>query len=225
MADTKHNNYKKAYKTRIAKKDSNKINHRKIANKMMKESQKNLIPTMNNKLKEIINKIRELKIDSDSGLVSTQIELILSNRNIYDIASSSAIKEYTSEELMIGFEMYRNVIAEINKKFSYPPSVFTFCGFMNISTTTYKNYKSNPDKNEVIQMIDDYIAGIQLTSAQLGKLKEITTIFGLKSLHGFYEAQAPVHVKKEIKVDLDEIDRQIKALNKGKPIDVEYEEK
>ena len=45
------------------------------------------------------------------------------------------------------------------------------------------------------EMIDDYIAGIQFTSAQLGKIKEVITIFGLKSIHGLYEAQAPVQVK------------------------------
>ena len=94
---------------------------------------------------------------------------------------------------------------------------------MNISSTTYKNYLTDPDKAEAMRMIDDYIAGVQFTSAQMGKLKEISTIFGLKATHGWYEAQAPVQIKGEVKLDIDEIRSTIKEINKGKAIDVEYD--
>ena len=185
----------KARRNYNQKQDKEKIQHRELAKKMLDEASKDLIPTMRKKVEEI-----------------------------NDIVVSSLQRQYTPEELMIGLELYRQIIAKINEKMTYPPSVYTFCSFMNMSSTTYKNYKTDPDKAEVMQMIDDYIAGTQLTSAQLGKLKEITTIFGLKSIHGFYEAQAPVVIKQDIKVDIDEIQSQIKELNKGKAIDVDYEE-
>lgn len=210
-------------KTTKEKRDKEKVKHREIANKMLEQSKKDLIPTMKKKVEEISKKIEEL-IGKDEGLITTQIELIIASRSITDIASISKPKMYTAEELMIGLELYRQVIAKINEKFTYPPNVYTFCGFMNMSSNQYKNYKSDPDKAEVMQMIDDYIAGVQFTSAQMGKLKEITTIFGLKSIHGFYEAPAPVTVKQEIKIDIDEIQSQIKQLNKGKVIDGDFEE-
>lgn len=222
MRDNKEK-MKKAVDIHKEKKDREKVQHRELAKKMLAEASKDLIPTMKKKVEEISQKIEEL-VGKEEGLIATQIELIIANRSLNDIATGSIQRQYTPEELMIGLELYRQIIAKINEKITYPPSIYTFCSFMNMSSTTYKGYKTDPDKSEVMQMIDDYIAGTQFTSAQLGKLKEITTIFGLKSIHGFYEAQAPVVVKQDIKIDIDEIQNQIKELNKGKAIDVEYEE-
>lgn len=219
-----NNNIYKATKEKFKQKDRKKVQHRAIANKMLKEASKELIPTMKRKVEKISEEVEKV-VGKDDGLITTQIELIIGNRSLNEIASGSLQRMYTSEELLIGLELYRQVIANINEYITYPPSVYTFCSFMGMSSTTYKNYKSDPDKSEAIQMIDDYIAGIQFTSAQLGKLKEITTIFGLKAIHGFYEAPAPITIKKEVKVDIDEIQSQIKALSKGKAIDVEFEEK
>lgn len=221
---SREKNIEKANKISKERKDKKIVQHREIANKMLAKASKDLIPTMRKKVEMISKKVEQL-VGKDEGLIATQIELIIANRSLNDIASSSMQRVYTSEELMIGLELYRQVIAKINEKFTYPPSVFTFCSFMNMSTITYKNYKVDPDRAEVIQMIEDYIAGIQLTSAQLGKLREVTTIFGLKSVHGFYEAQAPTTIKGEIKIDIDEIQKQVKELNREKAIDVEYEEK
>ena len=203
--------------------DSKKVLNREIANRMMEQSKKELIPYMQNKVKEISEKIQEV-LKKDNGLITTQIELLIGNRNISELASGGISKSFTSEELMIALEMYRQVIAKINEKIIYPPSIFTFCSFIGISTVTYNSYKSDPDRAEVIQMIEDYIAGIQFTSSQIGKLKEITTIYGMKAIHGYYENPTPITIKNDITLDIDEIQNQIKALNKGRAIDVEYEE-
>ena len=190
---------------------------------MMEQSKKELIPYIQNKVKEISEKIQEV-LKKDNGLITTQIELLIGNRNISELASGGISKSFSSEELMIALEMYRQVIAKINEKIIYPPSIFTFCSFIGISTVTYNSYKSDPDRAEVIQMIEDYIAGIQFTSSQIGKLKEITTIYGMKAIHGYYENPTPITIKNDITLDIDEIQNQIKALNKGRAIDVEYEE-
>ena len=208
----------------VTRRDKEKIQHRDIGNKMLQKATKELIPTMQKKVEEIAIKVEEL-IGDDVGLLAPQIELIIGNRSINDLASATQSRSYTAEELMIGLELYRQVIAMINTKVLYPPSIYTFCSFMNISSTTYKSYLTDPDKAEAMRMIDDYIAGVQFTSAQMGKLKEISTIFGLKATHGWYEAQAPVQIKGEVKLDIDEIRSTIKEINKGKAIDVDYEEK
>ena len=216
-------NIDKGVKETKIKRDKNKVLHRELANTMFEEAKKELIPLMQNKVNEIAKKMEEL-VGKDKGLITPQIELIIGNRSLYEIASGTIQKSFTPEELMIGLEMYRQVIAKVNEKVVYPPSIFTFCSFIGITSTTYNNYKSDPDRAEVIQMIEDYISGIQFTSAQIGKIKEITTIFGMKAIHGFYENPAPVIIKNDIKLDIDEIQSQIKALNKGKAIEVEYEE-
>ena len=216
-------NIDKGVKETKIKRDKNKVLHRELANTMFEEAKKELIPLMQNKVNEIAEKMEEL-VGKDKGLITTQIELIIGNRSLYEIASGTIQKSFTPEELMIGLEMYRQVIAKVNEKVVYPPSIFTFCSFIGITSTTYNNYKRDPDRAEVIQMIEDYISGIQFTSAQIGKIKEITTIFGMKAIHGFYENPAPVIIKNDIKLDIDEIQSQLKALNKGKAIEVEYEE-
>ena len=63
------------------------------------------------------------------------------------------------------------------------------------------------------------------TQAQLGELKEISTIFDLKSQHGFVEAQAPTTIIHEKKIDVEDIRSQLMELKRGKAIEMDYEEK
>ena len=205
------------------RKDKNIKNREEISKKVFEETKKELIPNMQKKLSDISEKISYI-IDKDNGLIATQIELILGERSWSDICTINN-KSFTSSELLIGLELYRQAIAIINEKITYPPSIYTFCSFMGISTATYTSYRADSERTEAIKMIDDYIAGIQFTSAQLGKIKEVITIFGLKSIHGLYEAQAPVQVKSNDKTDIDEIRDQIKLLKKTGIIEAQYEEK
>lgn len=205
------------------RKDKNIKSREEISKKVFEETKKDLIPNMQKKLSDISEKVSNI-IDKDNGLVATQIELILGERSWADICTINN-KSFTASELLIGLELYRQAIAIINEKVTYPPSIYTFCSFMGISTATYTSYRADSERAEAIKMIDDYIAGIQFTSAQLGKIKEVITIFGLKSIHGLYEAQAPVQVKSNDKTDIDEIRDQIKLLKKTGIIEARYEEK
>lgn len=205
------------------RKDKNIKSREEISKKVFEETKKDLIPNMQKKLSDISEKVSNI-IDKDNGLVATQIELILGERSWADICTINN-KSFTASELLIGLELYRQAIAIINEKVTYPPSIYTFCSFMGISTATYTSYRADSERAEAIKMIDDYIAGIQFTSAQLGKIKEVITIFGLKSIHGLYEAQAPVQVKSNDKTDIDEIRDQIKLLKKTGIIEAKYEEK
>lgn len=202
------------------KTDKDLVKGREIANRMLVEASKDLMPRIEKKVNEVAEKVEELA-GKDLGLITTQIEAIIGKRSLEEIATARLSKPFTPEEILIGLEYYRQLIATINEKVSYPPSVFSYCSFMGMTFQTYKAYRTDPDKAEAINMVDDYVSGVQFTSAQLGKIKEITTIFGLKSLHGFYEAQAPVQVKGEVKVDIDDIRNQIKEINKGRVIEVE----
>ena len=69
-----------------------------------------------------------------------------------------------------------------------------------------------------MQMIDDYITDLQLTSAQNGEIKEISTIFRSKAEHGMIEATAPVVIEHKNETNIDTILKQIQAVNQGKSL-------
>ena len=69
-----------------------------------------------------------------------------------------------------------------------------------------------------MQMIDDYIVDLNLTSAQKGEIKEITTIYRSKAEHGLVEAQAPIVIQHKAQANLEDIRKQIEAVNQGKSL-------
>ena len=55
---------------------------------------------------------------------------------------------YTTEQLQIVFEYYRQAMVKINRQKKYPPSKENFCAFAGISTTTYNQYLMSPEENK-----------------------------------------------------------------------------
>lgn len=89
-----------------------------------------------------------------------------------------------------------------------------------IATTTYNQYLLGADeeKANVMVQIDDYIKETMLTLAQLGEIKEVSTIFRGKASHGMIEASAPQEfVHREI-IDIGSINRMISDVKKGKSL-------
>ena len=76
-----------------------------------------------------------------------------------------------------------------------------------------------------MEKIDNYITDTQLALAQTGKIKEVSTIYRTKAENKMIEAQAPVIHRSEVKVDLDEIMSQVKALKTGQAIELKPNEK
>lgn len=214
-------------KKKIAqKKDKKLANTKEIGDRLMEQQSANLLTRMNEKIKDISKEIENINVDNEN-LTAPQIELILSSRSLMDLATLPYTREFTSHELIIGLEFYRIAIAEVNKKVKYTPNKYSFCNFMGMSTQTYNAYKVNPEKSEAMQIIDDYIVGVMFSEAQNNKIKEISTIFGLKSMHGLYEQQAPTIIEHKKSVDIDEIQQQLNVLkSQKKVIEVDvYEEK
>ena len=69
-----------------------------------------------------------------------------------------------------------------------------------------------------MQIIDDYITDIMLTSAQDGKVREITTIFRSKAEHGMVEQTAPIVIEHKSETNMENIIKQIEAVNQGKSL-------
>lgn len=206
-------------------KTSELIHQQKVANQdivrdIQKATRETLLPTIKEKAEEVSKYIEEtIKKDGTGyGLTSTQIFEVITKRSVSDIATVGS-KSYTPQELAIALNIYIEMMAKINKEVKMPPSKSSFCLLLGIGTETYNNYMVDPERTNIMNIIDTYITGAQLTSAQTGELKEITTMFNLKAQHGFVEAQNPIVIQHESKVDVDDIRHQLNEMKRGRVTD------
>lgn len=193
-----------------------------LAKKMQEETKEMLLPSIRNKMEEVANVIKE-KVAHNNGLTVSQILPLITKRSTSDIATIQN-KSYTSYELGEALNIYMEMIAKINTVCKFPPSKGSFCALLGISRKTYDNYMCDPNKIDIMGIIDDYITTSVLTSAQLGELREISSMFNLKTQHGFVEAQTPTVIEYKKTTNIDEINAQISALKNKKVIDAEYDE-
>ncbi|MCI9585688.1 MAG: hypothetical protein HFH45_03545 [Bacilli bacterium] len=205
------------------KKDRETIQRQTILNELQESSKEFILPEIKKKATELSEYIEENIDKGKNGLTATSILPLIAKRSLTDQALAGHIT-FTPQELAIAFDIYVQVMSEINKYTSFPPSKQTFCLFTGITTQTYNNYLQDPEKCEIMRTIEDYITANKLVSAQLGELREISTMFELKSQHGWVEAQAPVVIEHKKETNVDDIKKKLAAI-KGKVIDAEYEEK
>lgn len=182
------------------------------------EYKKNLKEYLQNGLDELVEKLQE----NNKNLNPIQIYSYIRNRNARGLTP-----QYSVEELYLVFEYYQRYIEKINEYAVFPPTQKNFCGFIGISTVTYNNYRESDeaDRREIMEKIDNYITDSQLALAQTGKIKEVSTIYRTKAENKMIEAQAPIVFKNEMKVDLDEMMSQVKALKSGQPLELKQNEK
>ena len=74
------------------------------------------------------------------------------------------------------------------------------------------------EKAEIMVQIDDYIKETMLTLAQLGEIKEISTIFRGRASHGMVEATAPQVIEHREVIDMGSIKKMIDDVRKGKTL-------
>lgn len=175
------------------------------------EYQNNLKEKLEDELYNLINKLKHI----DDSLSTIELRNLLSRKTVIGVPP-----KYSNTELGILFDYYKQFIEQINKVQTYLPTKKNFCSFAGISSKTYDHYMQSDDaeRREIMQMIDDYITDITLTSAQNGEIKEITTIFRSKAEHGMVEASAPVIIEHKSETNMDTILKQIQAVNQGKSL-------
>lgn len=214
---------KEAQKKIKEKRDTEKVLNHEIAEEVFKATKEQLLPSIREKAEEVSKYVEKvLKEKNDKGLTASQISSIFIKRSANDIASN--IISYTPQELSIAFNIYVDMIQEINKHCKFPPSKGTFCQLLGITTQTYDNYMQDSNKTNIMHYIDNYISDTQLISAQINELQPIATMFSLKSQHGFVEATTPIVIKHEKTKDIDDIRAKINSM-KNKTVEAEYEEK
>ena len=203
-------------------KEKEEIAKQELVKKVQEETKDLLLPSIRNKMNEVAEVIKE-KVSNNNGLTISQILPLITKRSTSDIATIQN-KTYTSYELGEALNIYMEMIAKINTICKFPPSKGSLCALLGISRKTYDNYMVDPDKIDIMGIIDDYITTSVLTSAQLGELREISSMFTLKSQHGFVEASAPVVIEHKKDIPIDDIQKQLQALKRENIIEADYEE-
>lgn len=203
--------------------DTEKVLNHKIAEKVFETTKEELLPSIRKKAEEVSLYLEKvLKEKDDNGLTATKILPLIAKRSLTDVANTT--KTFTPQELAIAFNIYVEMIDKINNYTKFPPNKGTFCQMLGISRATYDNYMQDSEKYEIMHIIDDYITTTILTSSQIGELREISSMFTLKSGHGFVEATTPIVIKHEKTKDIDDIRAKINSM-KNKTVEAEYEEK
>ncbi len=204
-------------------KDTEKVLNHEIAEKVFEATKEQLLPSIRQKAEEVSLYLEKvLKEKDDRGLTATKILPLIAKRSLTDTVNTT--KTFTPQELAVAFNIYVDMIDKINNYTKFPPNKGTFCQMLGISRATYDNYMQDPSKAEIMRIIDDYITTTILTSSQIGELKELSSMFTLKSNHGFVEATTPIVIKHEKTKDIDDIRAKINSM-KNKTIEAEYEEK
>lgn len=209
-------------KSKRLKQDKDATIRSQIMQELRDKSKDVLLPEMRNKVEELSKYIEQRLEKGQAGLTSAQIMPLLARRSLLENAFAGNIS-YTAQEMAIGFDLYIQALQKINEYTKFPPSKQSFCLFMGISSSTYTNYLQDTEKCEIMRIIDDYITSNKIISAQLGEIREISSIFELKSQHHWVEAQAPVVIQHEKKESIEDIQAKIASI-KGKVIEADYEE-
>ena len=204
-------------------KDKQKMEKQELIDKIKKETKEQLLPTLKDKTKEATEYIISLlKEKGEEKVNSTQILSVIAKRSIVDIANGGNIT-YTPQEIMIGFNLYLEMINKINEIKKFPPTVESFAIFMGISRNTYNNWLVDPDKKEAMDYIHSYLLGVLSSGGLTGEVREISAMYQQKVM-GKVEAQQPMVVKHEVTVDETDIRKQLEALKKENIIEAEYVE-
>nr|DAX05631.1 MAG TPA: DNA-packaging protein small subunit [Bacteriophage sp.] len=194
-----------------------------LINQIKEESKEKLIPTLKEKTNELTNYIIELLKNKGAEKVNNiQIMSLIAQRSMLEVANVGNIT-YTPQEIMLGFNLYLEMINKINEIKKFPPTVESFSIFMGISRTTYNNWLVDPDKREVMDYIHSYLLGVLATGGLMGEVREISAMYLQKTM-GKVEAQQPIVVKHEKVTDINDINKQLEALKRDNIIEAEFEE-
>lgn len=137
--------------------------------------------------------------------------------------------KYSAEKLGIVWQLYEEMIGEISAKIGLiVPNLSSFCAFAGIRLSTFKGYKTSLDDSMriVIDKIEDGCFDSNLTLAQMGYLKERSTVYRMKSEQERVEKEAPtVNVFTE-QVNLSAIQKRVLEMKgfseKKRAIEVEH---
>ena len=217
MNKTKHNNYE------IQKQNQNDL--RELEQFYVEGKVDNMLDIIKEKKEELVQDMikyanehkKPVKWNKDGIPIGEKIvvnPLIINNyffKPIVPIGCQEPV--YNAEKLSMVFDYYCDILAEVNDKIGYYPSSLTsFCKLSSITLQTLRNYRNSEDYNMrvIAEKIYDQIGDENVTMAQLGNLKERSTLFKLKSQNEMVEKVQPqVKVNVGVEVDLNKIQEKL----------------
>lgn len=123
---------------------------------------------------------------------------------------------YSAEKLGIVWQIYEEMIARINAEIGVlVPSVSGFCSFAGIRLSTFKRYKQSADGSMriVVDKIEDGCFDSNVTLAQMGYIKERSTVYRMKSEQERVEKESVVEHNHKLDVtDVGNILNRVKGL-------------
>ena len=137
--------------------------------------------------------------------------------------------EYSAEKLGIIWQLYEEMVGKVNAQIGIVvPNLSSFCASAGIRLSTFKGYKNSVDESMriVVEKIEDGCFDNNVMLAQMGYVKERSTVYRMKSEQERVEKEAPqVDIHKDV-TDLKAIQNRLSELKgfseKKKAIEVEY---
>lgn len=205
--------------------EKNKMDLRKLEDFYVNGTVEDLIPVLNAKKEELVEKMIEYAKDNEKACkwtrdgdpveYKTEIKpLIIQNYFFKSICPiGNKIPIYNAEKLALGYEYYMDLITEINIHIgAYPPSLVSFCKLLGITTSTLREYRnsSDIDMRNITEKIYEEIGDGNLTMSQMGVAKERSTLFRLKSQNEMTEkAQPNINITYKEVVNTDKLNSKL----------------
>ena len=141
---------------------------------------------------------KKIKYDRNGSPIGTFVDynpIVVSEKFFKKLfTSKEGVLLYTSEQLNEFYELYRELVIEVNDKIgTFPTSLPTFCKLIGITVEVLKQYRdtANLEMKKTIDRIYDEINDDNLFLSQLGQASEKSTMFKLKSINEVTEKKAP----------------------------------
>lgn len=120
--------------------------------------------------------------------------------------------KYSAEKLGIVWGLYEEMVEKINTEIGIiVPNLSDFCNFAGIRLSTFKEYRQSADEDMrvVTEKIEDSCFNSNTTLAQLGYVKERSTVYRMKSEQERVEKEMPsIHIHGE-GIDLEQINKRL----------------
>ena len=139
------------------------------------------------KLKKYLeeNKIQKYNKDGDKFEVPNINPLVIQKYFFQSLNPLvNAEPKYSAEKLGIVWQLYEEMIGKISAKIGLIiPNLSSFCAFAGIRLSTFKSYKQSVDEDMriVIDKIEDSCFDSNIILAQMGYIKERSTVYRMKS--------------------------------------------
>lgn len=175
---------------------------------------KNEIEVAKKKSSELIAKYVEKHTknttDKWGNVTDTYVDvnpILISNTFFKSLVPLDANPTYSAQEISKLYQYYEFLLTNINDEIGdFPSSLTLFCKLIGVSLKQFQEMRTSQDENlaNVVEKIYNDIEEFNISMAQIGKLKERTTLFKLKSQNEMEEKITPrvnINIKKEISED------------------------